>query len=47
MKDIDDLDIKTQIKEISKKIDAIIQKVNDLEPEQPVESIKDQNNQTP
>lgn len=47
MKDLDDSEIKMKIKEISKKIDTIIQKVDDLEPERTIESEEDGNNPIP
>jgi hypothetical protein len=46
MKDMDDLDIKTELKEISNKIDSIIQKVKDMEPEWSVGINEDDHSQT-
>jgi hypothetical protein len=44
MEEMDELAIKAQINEISNKIDSIIQKINDLEPEQ-TENSKDDDHQ--
>ena len=43
---MNDLDIKTQLKEISNKIDIIIQKVKEMEPEWSVGINEDDHNQT-
>lgn len=45
MDEMDDLAIKAQINEISNKIDSIIQKINDLEPEQTEKSGDDDSHQ--
>jgi hypothetical protein len=45
MDEMDDLAIKAQLNEISNKIDSIIQKINDLEPEQTEKSEDDDSRQ--
>jgi hypothetical protein len=47
MKDIDDLDIKSEINEIANKIDTIIQKVNEMEPQEAEDSNDERSDQTP
>ena len=42
MKEMEDLDIKARIDEISDKIDAIIKRVNDLEPDRVEETGNDE-----
>ena len=47
MKDIDDVNIKSEINEIANKIDSIIQKVNELEPQKDEDSHNERGDETP
>ena len=47
MKEIDDLNIKSELNEIANKIDAIIQKVNELEPRETENSQNERSDETP